>query len=114
MLSTLNKQDWQGGRLNLSNSNVSTNCSGIISSINSLASNIKLNIYPIPSKGDLFISASEKINAISVFNIIGKKVISNIIISNNTLDISQLNNGVYFLHIITNKGEITKKIILSK
>jgi hypothetical protein len=114
MLSTLNKQDWQGGRLNLSNSNVSTNCSGIISSINSLASNIKLNIYPIPSKGDLFISASEKINAISVFNIIGKEVISNIIISNNTLDISQLNNGVYFLHIITNKGEITKKIILSK
>ena len=114
MLSTLNKQDWQGGRLNLKNSNISTNCSGIISSINNLASNINLNIYPIHSKGDLFISASEKIYAISVYNIVGKEVISNIIIANNTVDISQLNNGVYLLHIITNKGQITKKIILSK
>ena len=30
MRSTLNRQDWLGGRLNLQNSTVSTNCSGII------------------------------------------------------------------------------------
>ena len=114
MLSTLNKQDWQGGRLNLKNSNVSTNCSGIISSINNLAPNINLNIYPNPTKGDLFINTSEKIIAISACNIIGKDVVLNTYINNNQLDISQLSNGIYFISIYTEKGVITKKIIVSK
>ena len=35
MRSTLkNRQDWLGGRLNLQNSTVSTNCSGTISNVN--------------------------------------------------------------------------------
>ena len=114
MLSTLNKQDWQGGRLNLKNSNVSTNCSGIISSINNLAPNINLNIYPNPTKGELFINTSEKIISISACNIIGKDVVLNTYINNNQLDISQLSNGIYFISIYTEKGVITKKIIVSK
>ena len=44
----------------------------------------------------------------------GEKVISNSRINNNQLDLSQLNNGVYFINISTKKGVITKKIIVSK
>ncbi len=114
MRGVLNNSEFNGGRLSLKNSDVSTNCSGIISETNNIASNIKLNIYPNPSKGNVFVNSSEKIISISVLNILGEKVISNSRINNNQLDLSQLNNGVYFINISTKKGVITKKIIVSK
>ena len=114
MLITLNASESNGGRSALKNSNVSVNCSGIISATNNFLSNINLNIYPNPSKGNLVINASEKIITISVFNIVGKEVISNAKTNNNQLDLNQLSNGVYFINISTEKGKITKKIILSK
>ena len=52
MRSTLNRQDWLGGRLNLQNSTVSTNCSGTISNVNYVNKN-KLEIYPNPSRGKI-------------------------------------------------------------
>ena len=47
-------------------------------------------------------------------NIIGNDVVLNTYINNNQLDISQLSNGIYFISIYTEKGVITKKIIVSK
>ena len=113
MRGTLNASEFTGGRLSLKNSDVSTNCSGIISQTNNITSNIKLNIYPNPSKGNVFVNSSEKIISLSVVNILGEKVISNNI-NSNQLDLNQLNDGVYFINVNTRKGVITQKIIIAK
>ena len=114
MLSILNTSELNGGRSTLKNSNISTNCSGVISSTKNLNTDINISIYPNPTKGKLFISSSERIISISASNIVGEKIISNIKFNNNTLELSKLNNGIYFINISTAKGTTTKKIILSK
>jgi hypothetical protein len=113
MRGTLNASLWQGGRRDLwQNSTVTVNWSGSVD-INEYQSN-NLHIYPNPTTGDLFISSNIKINNISVYNIIGKEVISDAKTNNNLLDISQLSNGVYFIKISVNNTTVTKKIVLSK
>jgi len=149
MEDVLSAPTWQGGRLELKNSTVSVNCSGIIpvsgeswncdgqgncndpgngngqysslticnTACNSTSvDDIKnqLFIYPNPTTGDLFINTSEKIISVSVCNIIGKEVISDAEHNNSVLNLHQLSNGVYFIRISTEKGVLTKKIILSK
>lgn len=114
MLSVLNTSEFNGGRSTLKNSNVSTNCTGIISSTETLITNINLNIFPNPTKGTLSIRSSAKIISISAYNMIGKEIMSNIRLNNNIFDVSQLSNGIYFLNINTEKGIVTKKIVLSK
>ena len=113
MMATLNASEMNGGRSSLKNSNVSTNCSGIISSaLNEL--NEKISIYPNPSNGKLFISTSEVIKSIKVTNIIGKEIYSNNSFNDNSIDLINFNNGVYFINLSTEKGTITKKIFLTK
>lgn len=113
MMATLNTSEINSGRSSLKNSNISTNCSGIISSaLNEL--NEKIRIYPNPSNGKLFFSTSELIKSIKVTNIIGKEIYSTNNFNNNSIDLINFNNGVYFINLSTEKGTITKKIILTK
>jgi hypothetical protein len=113
MMATLNASEMNGGRSSLKNSNISTNCSSIISStLNEL--NDKISIYPNPSDGKLFILTSELIKSIKVTNIIGKEIYLNNNFNNNSIDLSNSQNGVYFISLSTEKGTITKKIILTK
>jgi hypothetical protein len=113
MLGTLNASTSQGGRKNLwDNSNVTINC--IPTSSNNIEPNINLTIYPNPTKGNLLINTPEKIISISVCNLLGKEIISNIRENNSLLNLNYLSNGIYFIHISTKKGVITKKVILSK
>ena len=114
MLSKLDQPDWQGGRLNLKNSNVNVNCTGIINSSQNYNLEIYVSLYPNPTDGSLSINTSEKILNISVYNIIGEKIVCNTKLKNNKIDISSLNDGIYFIETITQKGKITKKIILRK
>jgi hypothetical protein len=114
MRSTLNRQDWLGGRLNLQNSTVSTNCSGIISSIHN-SHNYKFEVYPNPTNGNLKFKGKENISKIFIYNTLNKKISVINTIKNNQIDISNLNNGIYFIKIITTNDEVSvKKIILSK
>ena len=149
MLNTLSAQTWQGGRVELKNSTVTVNCSGIIpfseeswecdgqgncndpgngngqysnltdcnSACNSTSVkeiNNHLLIYPNPTKGNIFINTSEKIITISVSNVIGKRVLFTENFTKKTIDISSLENGVYFINIGTDKGIHIEKIILTK
>ena len=45
-----------------------------------------------------------------MYSVLGKKVIESKI-SNDILNISNLVNGIYLLHINTNQGAIVKKIV---
>ncbi|MEZ4881840.1 MAG: T9SS type A sorting domain-containing protein [Flavobacteriaceae bacterium] len=70
-----------------------------------------LNIYPNPTKGLVFISSkTETIIGITVFDVLGKKVLQ---LEGNIqqVDISSLQSGMYFLRIVTDRGEFVQKII---
>ena len=72
------------------------------------------NIYPNPSKGYLTIKSTKKIK-IEITNILGKKIYPSFKVFNSkTIDLTRLNNGVYFIKINDEKKTITKKIILKK
>jgi len=71
-----------------------------------------LSIFPNPTSGIINIVTESKVEFVSVYNTIGKK--ENIEIRNNKLDLSNLNNGIYFINLSTRGEIITKKIILSK
>tara|TARA_R110000851_G_scaffold316446_1_gene479596 strand:- start:108894 stop:110270 length:1377 start_codon:yes stop_codon:yes gene_type:complete len=71
-----------------------------------------IKIYPNPTEGLLYIDANntESIVSATIFDILGKKVLQ---LDGNTeqVDISNLQNGMYFLRIANMSGEVVKKII---
>ena len=114
MLNTLNREDWLAGRLNLKNSNVSSNCSGIISYLENINTKINISASPNPTTGELIINTNDDILSITIYNIIGEEITSEIVEKNNILDLRKLINGIYYVNITTEKGISTKKIILCK
>jgi len=73
-----------------------------------------INIFPNPATDKLTITSGElPVTSIEIFDVFGKKVASNHLIissSNQTIDISYLNSGIYLVKIITEQGEIIKKM----
>ena len=71
------------------------------------------SIYPNPSNGVFVIESQEEINDITVFNTIGKIVLK---LENpklkNSIDLSSLENSIYYVSIKQNSHTITKKIII--
>jgi len=69
-----------------------------------------IRIYPNPNaNGKLTITGSEEILSTEIIDATGKKVMSFGKTENQTLDISSLKSGLYFVKTITNKGlEINK------
>ena len=111
MLATLNTSEINGGRSALKNSDVSTNCSNIISSSINVSSKNNVIMYPNPAKSHIYIQSAEQILTISLSNILGEIVINKRDLENRTIEISNLKNGIYFLNIKTKSGHITKKLI---
>ncbi len=69
-------------------------------------------VYPNPASDYLIIKA-ENIMQIRVLNSLGQVVIDNVIGSDNTnIDISDLKSGIYFIHLDTQKGSVTRKVIV--
>ena len=70
----------------------------------------RFEIYPNPANNYLNIDTNENINEISIYNVVGVMVYSEQNF-NGTIDLSNFNNGVYFIRISTEKGDITKRFI---
>lgn len=70
----------------------------------------KLTLTPNPANEYINISGNLKISNIVISDINGKTVLNQ---NNNTnnINVSQLNNGIYFVKIITNEGVATKTFI---
>ena len=67
-------------------------------------------LSPNPTNSTLTIQTQEKINTINLINLLGKKTnITNF--ENNKIDFSNLQNGIYFLEINTEKDSFTEKFI---
>ena len=87
-------------------------------STSSFSDNLSVNLYPNPvvSKLNVNLSGIENTDNLNVelYNVIGKKIITKKVSSSNTeINVSDLNNGIYFLRIIDNKrGTLfSKKVI---
>src|SRR5690606_24418307 len=70
-----------------------------------------ISVYPIPTNDfvNLEVSNSVIIKSVELYNIIGKQVLKTDSVK--TLDLSNLESGVYLLKVSTDLGSMTKKII---
>ena len=73
-----------------------------------------LTLYPNPVTDILHISSTDIISKVSVYDIQGKviKTISEINSNTSKTDLSRLQNGVYFISVVSENGEkLTKKVV---
>jgi hypothetical protein len=91
--------------------------SGNVESISESSVN-NMQVYPNPAKNQITIECSNEIDqngTITIVNLIGKTVHSEPFISNKqTLNIENLNNGIYFVTIKTKEGTTTQKVVVNK
>jgi endonuclease I/chitodextrinase len=73
----------------------------------------ELKIYPNSSDGNFFINNSKNQYSIEIYNSIGQKVYQIKNTNSETLSVSQLGKGVYFMKIIDDSKSTTKKIIIN-
>ena len=80
--------------------------------IEELASSV--NIYPNPVSDKLYIETEAEIEEVVVYDVYGR--IQNLRNSEtqklrNSIDVTDLNSGVYFIQIKTEEGNITKRFV---
>ena len=119
---TIEQVDVMNGTLNgyrsgLKNTIIPVNCSGTVG-IENLMNNNQIKIYPNPTTGKILVQnlINAKTKNIVVRNILGEIVYTKLSDGNRTvsIDLSTLENGIYFIEISTNKGMRIEKVILSK
>lgn len=73
-----------------------------------------VDIFPNPTKGQLNIeTANLKVSEISVYNLIGKNIVTlneDQVKALTQLDLSDQAEGIYMVNIVTDKGTITRKV----
>ena len=90
-----------------SRSNIATN---VVSGINELGENNKINIYPNPVKNELRIDF-EGGSTFEILNLIGQVVYNGNLIKNTIVQTSNLSSGIYLIKFKTGKSFEYKKII---
>lgn len=78
-------------------------------------SNNNISIYPNPVDDLVYIQLRQtKINTIKITSILGAQIDANLNKSNNTIDVSQLKAGTYFLSITTDSEKVFVKRFIKK
>lgn len=73
---------------------------------------VSLGIYPNPVKNNLIIDADSKIEEVVIYDVYGKMVSeAQCLNDTKTADVSNLNRGIYFVKVKTNKGEMVKRFV---
>lgn len=81
------------------------------SKVKDIASEINLKVYPNPVTSNLHIQAEENIRSIRIMNTLGQEVYSSAVNSKQyNVNVSEYNNGIYLLQVISDKGTSTQKI----
>lgn len=72
-----------------------------------------ISVYPNPAKGILNYTISDQIvlTAVTINDISGKQIYKSGNTVNNSIDVSSLSSGVYFVTFKSDKGSVTKKFI---
>ena len=72
-----------------------------------------LNIYPNPVSDKLYIEAEVEIEEVVVYDVYGRHQVTETpsCQGNLSVDVSNLNSGVYFVKVVTENGEVVKRFI---
>jgi len=70
--------------------------------------NVDIKIYPNPANNKIIIDANNVID-VKLFDVLGKQITST---KTNDVDVSNFNDGVYFIQVKTNTATTTQKIIV--
>lgn len=80
--------------------------------VSQLANQNSVSIYPNPTSGILnFDFAASTIQKITILGILGREITSDHSLTNNSIDLSNFENGIYVIKIYTNNEIITSKIV---
>jgi PKD repeat protein len=100
-----------GASINLSTETIIVNSTAGITENN----NSDISIYPNPVNDFVYIKLNQsKINAIKITSILGAQIDANLNKSNNTIDVTHLNAGTYFLSVTTDTDEVIVKRFIKK
>ena len=71
-----------------------------------------VNLYPNPVKNNLTIELKSNVDTnIEIYNILGKRVLKNLINKTSNLNLQDLKTGIYIVKITQNNSTITKKLV---
>jgi len=74
----------------------------------------ELSIYPNPAANIINIKTQNTISKVLIFDVTGKNILKENNIKNNSLNISNLNSGIYFIKILdSNNYKTTRKLIIN-
>lgn len=86
-----------------------------VTGIQDISINEFVIILPNPSSGKVTLSSEISKGEISVYTIFGEKVFqSEMKNQKSEIDLSKQPDGIYFVHVISEKGRVIKKIIINK
>ena len=74
----------------------------------------KLEIYPNPANDKLYIETESVVEEVSIYTLTGVMVGQQTTDNRQqtlSIDVTNLNSGVYFVKIVTNEGEVVKRIV---
>ena len=71
-----------------------------------------LKLYPNPATDTIHISAKVALSSLALYDVYGKLVLKKETDSK-SLDVSQLNSGIYFLEVSSNSEKVVKKVIIN-
>ncbi len=76
--------------------------------------NTEISIFPNPNNGNFTIQFdSNTENSIEIYSILGKKILEKSGIKTNTIEISNLEKGIYFIKVNNQNNTKTKKVIVN-
>ncbi|MGP1515000.1 MAG: T9SS type A sorting domain-containing protein [Bacteroidales bacterium] len=73
-------------------------------------SNTEITLFPNPTSSFLMVNYSKKVEKVEIINILGQTVLSEKA-NTNVIDLSSLDNGIYYVSIITEGETIVKKFV---
>ena len=69
------------------------------------------NIYPNPVADRLFIETEANVEEVTIYTLTGVMVYSEVDFNNNSINVSELNGGVYIMKVRTENGEAVRRFI---
>ena len=82
-----------------------------ISTVGINEQSVVFNLYPIPSTDRLFIDTESYIEEISIYTLSGVMIYKEVDFDNKSVDVSNLNSGVYLIKIKSNDKVIMKRFV---
>lgn len=74
-----------------------------------------ITYYPNPAKNTIYINSENNLTSISVYDINGRVLLKNELMENQgqkDFDVSKFNHGVYFIKIVSDKGQHINKLVI--